>query len=385
MGGGAADTIRAVDKVLLLGYFGAGNFGDDALLAGWLLHRRQWLKDQGLAADVTVSGEFDPLDGFQEGAAVADCVDSLVPKRAALKLDARSYRALIAPGGSLLQDATSVRSLLYYLMVIRRFLVARRPVFMLNQGIGPLSSWLGSFLTPRYLRGVKLLSLRDQDSFGWTLKRQLRSGGAAVLASCDPMLDPPFSPAAEALRPADDGPYSVVIAKPTRDLPHPGDDTPEEEALGSLVRQVRRTAGSRVLLLGVHELQDRPFCERAAAAAGDCAENCALPPGRGRYNALLGLIAGAQLVVSYRLHGLVCAAAYGVPALGVAYDPKVMSFCDEMALPFCFPATVHEDDAHEDLRRLWQARDEVVEVMAERRGQLLASLGKAEEKFDELW
>lgn len=374
-----------MDKVLLVGYFGAGNFGDDALLAGWLLRRRQWLQEHRLAVDVTCSGDFDPLGGFQEGAELAGCIASTLTKQETLRIEAKAYRALIAPGGSLLQDATSVRSLLFYLLVIRRFLAARKPVYLLNQGIGPLSSWLASFLTPRYLAAVRLLTLRDQDSYRWALNRRLERKGAVVQRSCDPMLDTPFSTRPAAPGPNKDKTYALVIAKPTRDLPHPGDDTSEEAALGSLVRQVNRTTASEVLLLGLHERQDGEFCRGAAAEAGSCAAYYELPSGSGRYNELLGLIAGAQLVVSYRLHGLICAAANGVPALGVAYDPKVMSFCNEMALPFCFPATVHEDNAHQDLRRLWRDRAEVVEVMAERRAALLAELKAAEEKFDELW
>ena len=42
----------------------------------------------------------------------------------------------MAPGGSLLQDTTSLRSLLFYLWAIRRFAAAAVPVFLLNQGLG---------------------------------------------------------------------------------------------------------------------------------------------------------------------------------------------------------------------------------------------------------
>jgi polysaccharide pyruvyl transferase CsaB len=376
-----------VEKVLLLGYFGAGNFGDDALLCGWLLQRRQWLGERGLVADITAGGELDPLAGFSEGAALRGLVNATVAKREALRLAAGEYRALIAPGGSLLQDATSVRSLAYYLWIIRKFIVARQPVFLLNQGLGPLSSWLAFYFTPRYVRGATLVTLRDQDSYNWVLSRGLKKSRAEFLLACDPMLKPLFSPVkppAASLGAGGEA-YALVIAKPTRDLPHPGDDTPEEDALGQLIRQARRTTGARVIVAALHVGQDRQFCRQAAAAAGDGAANWELPDGEDRYNRLLGLIAGAELVISYRLHGLVCAAAYGVPALGVAYDPKIISFCNEMALPYCFPATVHEDTAQQDLRRLWQDRAEVAEVMAERRARMLAAHQAAEDRFDELW
>src|SRR5688572_540897 len=44
--------IERVAKLFLLGYFGAGNFGDDALLADWLRRHSQWLDANGVMCDV---------------------------------------------------------------------------------------------------------------------------------------------------------------------------------------------------------------------------------------------------------------------------------------------------------------------------------------------
>lgn len=108
-----------MDRVLILGYFGAGNFGDDALLTGWLIRHREWLQENGLVADITVGGDELPFGGFIESKALAEFVSALVPKQRALSVPVDAYQALIAPGGSLLQDVTSLKSLLYYLAVIR--------------------------------------------------------------------------------------------------------------------------------------------------------------------------------------------------------------------------------------------------------------------------
>lgn len=373
-------------RVLLLGYFGAGNFGDDALLAGWLLRRRQWLEQHELQVDVTVAGEEDPLGCFSESEQVRPLVSALIPKRQVLRLRAADYAALIAPGGSLLQDATSLRSLLYYLAVIRRCLRARVPVYLLNQGIGPLSSLVADWLTPRYLRQVRMLSLRDEDSHAWCQHNRLLQGLPELHLACDPMLDPPFAPLAEAGEsPELSEPYALLIPKRTDDLPHPGDTTTESEALARLVESVSRTTGLATVLLSLHAGQDAEFCREVAGHVRQAAVVDAAQYGGARGNAVLAVIAGAQLVLSYRLHGLVTAAAHGKPALGIAYDPKVQSFCCEMGYPYCFPARVHEETTREDLRRLWQDRREVVEVVAARRSAMLARLQSVEERFDGLW
>lgn len=373
-------------RVLLLGYFGAGNFGDDALLAGWLLRRRAWLEQRDLQVDITIAGEEDPLGAFSESEQVRPLVAALIPRRQVLRLKCADYAALIAPGGSLLQDATSLRSLLYYLAVIRRFLRARVPVYLLNQGIGPLSSLVADWLTPRYLRQVRMLSLRDEDSHTWCQHNRLLQGLPELHLACDPMLDPPFAPLAEAAEaPELSEPYALLIPKRTDDLPHPGDATTEPEALAKLVETVARLTGLRTVLLSLHSGQDAQFCGQLAEQLGGADVIDAAGHGARRGNAVLAVIGGAQLVISYRLHGVVTAAARGLPALGVAYDPKVQSFCYEMGYPYCFPALVHEETAREDLRRLWQDRREVLVAVSERRAACLSRLTAVEERFDGLW
>ena len=60
------------------------------------------------------------------------------------RMDMRIVRAalaesdlLISGGGSLLQDATSLRSLVYYLWIVRMALSMRVPVMFYAQGMGP--------------------------------------------------------------------------------------------------------------------------------------------------------------------------------------------------------------------------------------------------------
>ena len=373
-----------VERVLLLGYFGAGNFGDDALLADWLSRHGEGLARRGMQADVIYNGS-DPLQGFVEREHLQPLVGRLVPKREALKLDPRGYRALLAPGGSLLQDASSLRSLIYYLMVIRRFAQAGVPVLLLNQGLGPLRSFTARLATPRVLRSVRLLSLRDGQSFDWARGQRALAAHPALLLSCDPVLSGSLQAYGEspALKELPAG-YFLVMPRATGDLPYPGDPTTEPEALAKLVDATRRASGLAPLLLPLHFERDAPFCRATAQAAGGAA---VLDPGGDPYpaSAVWQAIAGAQLVISYRLHGLVCAAACGIPALGVAYDPKVSAFCEEMGYPYCFPATVHELDALRDVGRLWQERDAVRELAGERRGKLLERLRASEARAEEMW
>lgn len=373
-------------KVLLLGYFGAANFGDDALLTDWLVQHADILRNHGITADVVAHSD-KLLGSFREGQQLADLVGEPIERRSLLSCDISGYSALIAPGGSLLQDSSSVRSLLYYLYLIRRFTSAGKPVFMLNQGIGPLSSWLASFLTPRALSRVAMLSLRDKPSYEWASGQRQLSGHDELHIAADPILAGRLEAAASA--PANLGlpeEYILCMPRPTGDLPTALDPIPEPEALADLLSRFTELAGLPVALLALQPGRDQQFCTDTAGCVESNtfvinAANADMPPG----TAALGVVRGASLVASYRLHGLVAAASYGIPAMGVAYDPKISALCDVLGYPYCFPATVHEQSTLADARRLWESRGEVSEHAGAKRTEMLARLSTSEQRFTALW
>ena len=97
------------------------------------------------------------------------------------------------------------------------------------------------------------------------------------------------------------------------------------------------------------------------------------------------MLAAAKLVISYRLHGLVSAAAGPRLGFGVAYDPKVTALCGELAMPYCFPATVHEEQTMMDFARYWRERDEAAEITNDKAAECVARHRACEELFDEMW
>jgi polysaccharide pyruvyl transferase CsaB len=367
-----------VGRILLLGYFGADNFGDDALLADWLLRHVDWLQEHALTCDV-LSRSATPLDNFVEAPRLRPWLGRCIANREALRLTVQDYSALVAPGGSLLQDATSLRSLLFYLWLLHRFQRAGRPTFLLNQGIGPLRSPLGAWLCAKTLRGARLVSVRDAESHAMLLRWPEFKHGPRPLLSADPILDAQFAAPAAAAGPPE--PYALLIPKRTGDLPHPGDTTPEAAALGQLVEHLRRATGLAVHLLPFHAEQDRAFCAEVAAACGAAVLHPPAPTGTATWE----LLRRASLVVSYRLHGLVSAAAHGLPACGVAYDPKVSAFCEAAGLPWCYPAEVHHAEALQAITELWNSREETQQARQAARRAMLERLSLAESRFRELW
>src|SRR5690606_10000284 len=136
-------------RILLSGYYGLGNLGDEAILAGLA----GALRERG-HAPLVLSG--DP--------AATEAEHGLLARHRTRGLlgALASADVVVSGGGGLLQDKTSARSLSYYLWIVRLARWFGRPVAVYGQSFGPLSP-AGRARVQRELRGVPLF-LRDQQS-----------------------------------------------------------------------------------------------------------------------------------------------------------------------------------------------------------------------------
>lgn len=293
-------------RLLISGYYGAGNLGDEALLGGLLAA----LADAGVR--VSVASLDPPATRAVHGVAA-------VHRLRGLPGALLTHDAVVSGGGGLLQDVTSGRSLGYYLGVLDAARALRRRVAVFGQSLGPLSP-AGERRVRRALRGVPL-GLRDGPSLA--LAERL---GLAARAVADPAL---LLPPAPGLGAGADAPFVLV---PRAGYPN----------LGAVLAEVgrrRSAAGERLRIVLAHPAHDLAEGRRLRAALPS-AELLAPADVAGLRRAL----ADARAVVSGRLHGLVLAAAAGVPVAGVAYDPKVSGFAHDLAAP-CVPVPADGDTA----------------------------------------
>lgn len=161
-------------KILICGYYGEHNLGDDALLQCLL-----WELPSGWQPLVTAADQHEVQDRFQ----VATCDRRSLP--ATLKALAHCS-ALVLGGGSLLQDSTSFKSLIYYAALILAAKLKAKPILLWGQGLGPLRRRRSRILVRLLLPLVTVASWRDPESAA--LAAQLGRGAASGdLLGSDPV------------------------------------------------------------------------------------------------------------------------------------------------------------------------------------------------------
>ncbi len=299
-------------RVVLSGYYGFGNLGDEALLE--VIVARLRARFDGV--------EIDVLSATPQKTASAFGVEA-TPRWDMGLVRASIERAdvVLSGGGGLLQSATSARSALYYASILREAVKVRRKSMIFAQSIGPLDL-LGRFIVKRMCRGVDRATVRDERS------RDLLASlipATPVDLTADPVFlyDLPAADvdlAAEGLGPA---PYAIVSVRKIAAF---------KNGVSTIARAVdaldaRHGIRSAFLPLGgPADAEVSTTVIRACTSAPMLLPECSLARAA-------AIISQARVVVGMRLHALILAARFAVPFLAVPYDPKVDSLCADLQYP----------------------------------------------------
>lgn len=239
----------------------------------------------------------------------------------------RSCDLLLSGGGSLLQDVTSKRSLLYYLSILALGKLLGRRVMLFAQGIGPIHSGLMRRLTRAVCSHVNLITVRDQDSL-YELRR-LGIPAEKVQLTADAVLTLPQESPEEGREllskfgvPLD----KMLIAISVRKWQE--DDRYLLE-LAKAVDLLSEEYAAHVVILPLQYPVDVAACERlqhfmvhkddSTVIKADCDTE-----------QFLSLIGNVQLLIGMRLHALIFAAVMERPFVAVSYDPKIDGFVKDI-------------------------------------------------------
>lgn len=300
-------------KFALSGYWGAGNLGDESILAGTLAAlRRRGVEAAVLSANLSETKA-------QHGVAA---YHRYSPKQ--MRQALKSAALLISGGGGLLQDATSFRSLLYYLFVLRWARRAGVPTMIFAQGIGPLKRRLARILVRREANAARCITVRDQAS-----RELLESIGVQrdieVTADASFLLDPAVDSDAARI-----GEKIGTLRRPLLGVAlRPWGDMAWLREVSDALGHVSRTLGGTLVFLTFDRTHDTALSAEMAEDLGGRA--VVFSPESPQE--MLAIFGHLDMALAMRLHAAIFAVLTGVPAAVLSYDPKCDSFCREAGLP----------------------------------------------------
>ena len=305
-------------RVVLSGYYGFHNVGDEAILQAII----QALRAEKSDIKITVLSN-DP--DFTKKTYGVDAVNRWKLGQVFKAISAAD--GVISGGGSLLQDKTGMKSVPYYtgIMMIAHFL--RKPFYVYAQGIGPLDQSVSQKLVRYALSKANFVSVRDQESFD--LLRKIGLGGEIELVP-DPVMGMEYK---EGLNQAwlekvglAGKPFITVAI---RNWTSPG-FTEFKEKIVEVLDRCAGEGGLEVVFLPMHGEHDDAFSREISGLMKNPAS---IFPYDARIEEKVSLIGDSSLLIGMRLHALIFAAIAHTPMIGISYDPKIDSFINQVDQP----------------------------------------------------
>lgn len=347
-------------RLLLSGYYGFDNFGDEAILRIFI---EQWKRRRPADKLTVLSAEPAQTTATYDVESLPRMVHKTLTKAIA------GCDVFVSGGGGLLQSSTSLRSLLYYTGLIHEATSAGRRAVIFAQGIGPLG-FTAKHIVKRACARVGSAIVRDAASAA--LLRELLPQ-LKVRVGADPVFltDVEAGGSAERTLAAEGisgtGSLVAVVVRPSRMLDRIASE------IARAVDAFSSKHGAQVVFVPFQRPDD---VEAAVSIIRRCRTAPVLLGGGYDLGTMSALLARCTAIIGMRLHSLILAARLGVPFLAVPYDPKILALCENLRydLPALAPGT-----AEETVAKLWSSREA---LSAHLRDAAAAQASLAAQSFD---
>ncbi len=308
-------------KILISGFYGFDNAGDEAILQSIVSQICDISKDIDIvvlsACPEKTSHEFkiksvNRFNLFRILAAIKNC------------------DILISGGGSLFQDRTSTSSFWYYSGIILLAFLLNKPVFAYAHGIGPIRNNFNKKLLKYVMNRVAKVSVRDNRS-----KVELENIG--VNREITTTIDPAFL-----IKPVSKEESKILLEKEM------GNTIDGRKRIGLSLRfweeeghvdvvgifanvcdRLKRELDVDIVLIPLHNKEDVVLVENIASKMREASYII-----KGKYTPaqLIGIYGLLDVSVCIRFHGLVFSVMNGTPVVAISYDPKIDSLMDSLGL-----------------------------------------------------
>lgn len=336
------DHRRGAPDIVISGYYGFGNLGDESLL------------------DIITHSVAETVPGVRLAALTrhphADrartglyCISRF--NMLSVMYNLKRAKLLISGGGSLLQDTTSRRNLVYYAGVIRIAEKLGTKVCVLANGIGPVKYESNRRLAKKVIQAADRVSVRDADSRAVLLGLGVDDGECEIHITSDPaFLIKPLG--ADALGKVTDRlglggkkyftlsprPLTITRSRKNKQYTYSEDDIRLAAALASSAVKIARKYSLTPVVIPMQERYDGGICSVICdMIKSELNEGILYTPESAPE--MIGVLGGAEFMIGIRLHSIIFASSAEIPVIGLSYDPKVRSMMKQLGQKYSVDLT----------------------------------------------
>lgn len=299
-------------KVFIFGYYGFKNIGDEAILAAIVKTLRDIdvsIDISALSYNVKYTEEMHSIRGISRNN-MKEIIETI-----------KSCDIVISGGGSLLQDVTSNRSIIYYLGLIYIAKLYKKQVMFFSNGFGPVKKQWNKYLVRKIVNKVDKIILRDLDS-----RKAMKSIG--IKGNIDVTTDATYILKGISKERLDN---ILINENIKRDKPLIGISVRPWNFGRDFIKIMARFAdyvterGYNVVFIPMQVTKDAELSKKIR----DSMKNQSyIIEKEYRPEELLSIVGEVDALVGMRLHSLIFASIKGIPMIGIEYDPKIKSFLE---------------------------------------------------------
>lgn len=314
--------VSSTKTIVISGYYGFKNSGDEAVLKSILTA----LEEQGKAAGIKIEPVVLSIN--------PEWTSSMYGVRAVNRMQLGEVRraiqesdGLISGGGSLLQDATSAKTIPYYLAIIKIAQWLKKPTFIYAQGVGPVNRKIFNPMIRSVFRKCSYISVRDIQSGELLQSMGIRSEDIHIVP--DPVMGMP-------LPEQNNEELGDLSVSGEEELPVIGisvrfwdKERRELNAIADALTELARKRPVHLRFLPFYQPEDEQASQYIADKMGDITSyggKISFYREEQQPQDMLLEVSRCDLILGMRLHSLIYAANQRVPLIGISYDPKIDHF-----------------------------------------------------------
>jgi polysaccharide pyruvyl transferase CsaB len=329
--------------VVLSGYFGFGNFGDEVILSV--------LKDFFSSINLNVISLLKNPEHKNEVGRynIFEIIKTI-----------KHADIVVNGGGGLLQDKTSIRSLIYYLGILFISEKLRKCTACFAQGIGPIKRRIGSLILRLILNKVNLITVRDEYSYhvleesGVNNKNIHVTADVAFLFSREKKISLPFE--------------KFILYAPGKAL-----HMPEMETLVNIGKFIKEETGLPLLIVPFYPARDGIITTTLSYTLN---ATLVIPEQIEQYAYIVNK---SSFVVGMRYHAILFSILKKKAFVGLSYDPKVNALMNEIGVKGIDDYSKFTlDDFKTVFRNNFSKREEIEKLLENKLGDFKV---RAEENF----